>query len=580
MRKFKINIQIKSLRLKFAFWTGLILLVCIGGITAQAVTTARTQAKIAAENSALAQARSMAYLVKAQIEVAMDTSRTTSVMLGAGKEQGLSLNRGDINNMLEQLIAKNPDFVGVGNLWEPNALDALDSMYESGKGSDEKGRFLPYWSRGDDGKPKLDLLVDYDNADWYLLPKTTGKEAVTEPYFYPVNGQDVLMTTLSSPIMANNKFYGMVGIDISLAFLQKLADEMDIYDKSGQLFLFTDKGTLVAATGNPEAVGKNFKELENDGSADGSYIASAEEQVKFEDTSLEIFVPIHIGRSDQIWTAQIVIPLENIMAESNRETFSLAGIGILLSIVGIAFIMFIADRMVRPLKQFTTSIRQISEGDLQLISDEMNALADGDFTRSVELKTPTIKIDSVDEIGQLGTAFNVMIERLHGTAEVFTIMAANLKGIMAQLHVMAGNINKISGQVQTTANESSHVASQIAATIGQVAKGTTVQNEAITRTVNSVDQVARAIDGVAKGAQEQAQAVNTASTVTAQMSSAIHEISASAESQAKNAAETVQTTHTSVEVVEETVKGMEKIKAKMDFSAQKVQEMGKRSEEI
>jgi methyl-accepting chemotaxis protein len=575
-----LKFQMKTLRMKISFWTGLCLIVSGAGIIVYAVFAARSEATIAAKSFALSEARAMANQVKAEIEVAMDTSRSVSTVLSAVKEQGVNLSREDVNGMLKQVIVNNPQFVGIGNLWEVNALDGHDAANAGTAGSDQNGRFLPYWSRDANGKPLLDLLVDYEKADWYLLPKTTGKEAATAPYHYPVNGKDVLMTTLTTPILVDGKFYGMVGIDLSLDFLQAIADKVDIYGKAGKLHLYTDQGVLVAATGEQELVGKSYSEIEVNGAEESSIIQNGTETSIIEADRIELFVPIFFGKSEKAWSVQIIIPTAAYMAEANDMTFRLIGISIILIMVGLFIISLVADQIVKPLKQLTLASQQIANGDLQMLVEEMNALAAGDLTRSLTITTQPLKVNSQDEIGQLENAFNAMIARLQISAGAFSAMSANLRELVTQVSDSIATMNKASIQVANTADQSVQVVSQISATIQQIAQGTAQQSASVTSTVASVEQVSLAIDGVAKGAQEQAQAVGTASTVTSQITGAIQEVSQSAEAQAQGSADAVQTTQTSALVVDETVKGMERIKTKVDFSVLKVQEMGQHSIQI
>ena len=83
-------------------------------------------------------------------------------------------------------------------------VNYVDFGGKPGAGSDASGRYVPYFNRGS-GTIAVEPLVDYDKpgaGDYYQLPVKTGKPVLMEPYVYPVNGKDVLMTTLSLPTRA------------------------------------------------------------------------------------------------------------------------------------------------------------------------------------------------------------------------------------------------------------------------------------------------------------------------------------------------------------------------------------------
>jgi hypothetical protein len=87
-------------------------------------------------------------------------------------------------------------------VWEPNALDGLDQECIDALDTDDTGRFIPYWSKTKAGV-QVEALVGLDvpgDGDYYLMPKQTGKELLTGPYRYPIDGVDVLMSTLTVPI--------------------------------------------------------------------------------------------------------------------------------------------------------------------------------------------------------------------------------------------------------------------------------------------------------------------------------------------------------------------------------------------
>ncbi len=251
--------------------------------------------------------------------------------------------------------------------------------------------------------------------------------------------------------------------------------------------------------------------------------------------------------------------------------------------LGAASGFFLARAISRPLQTMTRAAQQMAAGDL-----------DQHFS-----------VDTRDEIGAMSQAFQRMIAYLQSmagaagrlaqgdlTAEVtpqsekdvlgsaFYEMTANLRGLVGQVTENANSVNTASAQLASAANQAGQATSQIAATIQEVAKGTSQQSESVTKTAASVEQMSRAIDGVAKGAQEQAAAVAKSSNVTAQITAAIQQVAANAQAGAKGSAEAAQVARDGAVTVEANVKGMENIKARVGQSAQKVKEMGARSDQI
>ena len=183
-------------------------------------------------------------------------------------------------------------------------------------------------------------------------------------------------------------------------------------------------------------------------------------------------------------------------------------------------------------------------------------------------------------MGDLARAFNQMIVRLQETGQSFDNMIVNLRNLVGQVAESAKSVSAASAQLTASADQSALATNQVASTIQQVASGTAQQTTGVTTATTTVEQVSRAIDGVARGAQEQAAAVGQSAEITASISTAVQQVAANAQVGAQSAAEASQAARAGADIVEKTIQGMEGIKDKVALSAQKVREMGQRSDQI
>jgi methyl-accepting chemotaxis protein len=257
---------------------------------------------------------------------------------------------------------------------------------------------------------------------------------------------------------------------------------------------------------------------------------------------------------------------------------------ICVTFFGIGFALFNGIWMSRGIsksaKQMVTMANQISQVDLPEFEAATAAIASGDLTTTVSVKTQTIPVQSKDEMGDLAKAFNNMINRLQAVGKNFVLMTDNLKGLVGEVAKNAENLSTASNQLATAANQAGQATNQIAATIQQVAKGTADQAGAVTKTATAVEQMSHAIEGVAKGAQEQSLSVTKVSNATDQINTAIQLVAGNNSEVTNNSAVTTEAARKGSMTVEQTLQGMQNIKSKVGVSAEKVQEMGKRSEEI
>lgn len=271
-------------------------------------------------------------------------------------------------------------------------------------------------------------------------------------------------------------------------------------------------------------------------------------------------------------------------------TISTIGLAVIAIILAIVVALVLTNSITRPLTMVT--------GGLEILKT-------GSVKSSVDDKTRTALMNRKDEFGRLTTALVEVREYITEMAVIsnriaendlsvsvqtrsaddqlgnsFKTMTDNLRETIGRITDASTKVTSASQGLALASNQAGQATSQIATTIQQVARGTTQQSESINRTASSVEQMTRAIDGVASGAQEQAAAASKASNMTSQLSSAIDQVAGNAEAVVKGSTMAADAAKRGATTVEHTLAGMQSIKAAVGLSAQKVQEMGSRSDQI
>jgi methyl-accepting chemotaxis protein len=276
------------------------------------------------------------------------------------------------------------------------------------------------------------------------------------------------------------------------------------------------------------------------------------------------------------------------VAKSSADSYQTAqwiiGLGMLATvIVAVLMGVFLSRSISGNAKKMAVMANGISKGELDHVLD----------------------IKSDDEIGDTAAAFNAMVIYLQQMAAIIERIAAGdlsepvmpqsgqdvlgnaLASMVLKLNTLIGRVSEnadglstASTHLASAADQAGQATSQISSTIQQVAKGITQQTDSVSQTANSAEQMSRALNGVAKGAQEQSTAVAKASSITAQISKAIQQVASNAQTSARGATLAAETARSGAKTVEETIQGMKTIKTKVGVSADKVREMGSRSDQI
>jgi methyl-accepting chemotaxis protein len=587
-------LKFRSIQITIAFFVALCLLVALGVVTGYSAITSRQSTLAAAEKSMGAEADARGNEIEMEMEVPLDAARTMAQLLATQIETNQSLTRAEVTALLKPVLEQNPTFFGVYTEWEPNAFDGKDAEFVGTENTDETGHFSPYWYREGD-TIALTSLARLDETDstyqYYAVPKQTKQEAVTDPYYYPLGNKQVLMTSFTAPIIVNDKFYGIAGVDMTLDFLQSLADQAVDFSPQAHLSIYSNAGTVSGFTGNPDLITKPISAVHADYEQDLSNIQAGKSYIETDEGNILAASPMMIGLYPQPWAVQFTLPISEVTAAATRDMWITIVIGIVLFLISLAVVYFISGAIAKPIKLVTRGAQLLAKGDANL--------------KGIDQKEILGIVQRSDEIGAIGKAFQDLVayfKEMSSKAEsianrdlsvsiapkgeddilgnTFVLMVAGLRDTIEKVLHNANSVSEASGQLASTSDQAGQATGQIATTIQQIATGTTQQSESVNHTASSVEEMARAIDGVAKGAQEQAEAAAKAASLTSQLSSTIDQVAGNAQAVVKDSSLAAEAARKGSKTVEQTLSGMRSIKEAVDLSASKVQEMGNRSNQI
>ena len=393
--------------MKIILWAGVCLLVLAAIIIIYSAGAMKDRAEIASEKAinaaqqyAGAIAKQHANYIRAELERTLETARTLAKVLSGMKDEevNLEIGREEVNGILKTVLCQNPEFVGVFTCWEPGGFDGLDGGYANEPGHDETGRYISCWKRNDEGKIIVEPLTDYEQegiGDYYLLPRKTENECVIEPFIRKVQGKPTLITSLVVPVVVGETFYGVVGIDLRLNVLQKLADNVEeLYDGAAQILVISNSGILAAVTGKPELAGSLVKDIHGEQFEEDLLNARSNgENIEIRENQLEVFTSLKVGGTATPWFISILIPVEKIteaadeqMEQAIYDRWKMIGISFFCAFAALGVLWFVTLGITRPVAK---------------IVETANAIAGGDFSKEIHIRQQ-------DEIGILADAFRNM----------------------------------------------------------------------------------------------------------------------------------------------------------------------------
>ncbi|TJZ72964.1 methyl-accepting chemotaxis protein [Chitiniphilus eburneus] len=381
--------------------------------------------------------------------------------------------RAAINDMLASLLGANPNAIGVWMVWERNAFDGKDDEFRLDPSHDPSGLYAPYLTRTGN-QVTLDSLLSAEQrkvaetyrshpqdyvppytqagfGDFYFLTKQRQQETVIDPYLYEIQGKQVLVTTLSVPVMEQGRVVAVVGSDVPLDTLQRLLAESKPED-AAFMEILTDQGMVVAG---PDATRFGNK-IDEANYAPGFMQALATGKgMEFKrNDMLYMYQPITIPRTGKTWMLGMAMPesviLEGAIAARNQAIL----VGVVATLAILAVMAAALTAVTRPLGRLADAMEEVSAGE-------------GDLTRRLEVL-------GKDEIGRTSTAFN----RFLGA----------LQDMFREVRQRADEIAASSGTLRDGA--------------ARVQDGTQQQAEAATATAASVEQVTVSVQHIANSASD------------------------------------------------------------------------------
>ncbi|MGR2708888.1 methyl-accepting chemotaxis protein [Pseudomonas sp. ArH3a] len=421
--------------------------------------------------------------------------------------------REDLTRQVKAALQANPDLLGLSLVFEANALDGKDELFanQAELGSNDKGRFALYWSQPTPGKLTSMSLPESDMADtsvgpsgekanaWFTCPRTSLKPCVIEPYFYVIDGQNVLMTSIVFPLMVNGKVIASLSVDINLNSLQAVSQQASqkLYDGQTQVSILSPSGLLAGYS--PDA-SKLSQRLDKVDTASGAQLISAlatSTQIHSlrTDHQLKVLAPFAPIPGGKPWGVLLDVP-ETVLvgpaevlkaqldADNTRGTLLELSLGLLAAVVGLVLVWLMARSVTRPILGVARMLEDIASGE-------------GDLTRR-------LAYDKHDELGQLAGWFNRFLDKLQpiiaevkrsvqdarGTADQSAAIATQTSAGMEQQYRQVDQVATASHEMSATAQDVARSAAQAAHAARDADQATREGLTVIDRTTTNIGHLA------------------------------------------------------------------------------------------
>ncbi len=300
--------------------------------------------------------------------------------------------------------------------------------------------FMFSYLGGQDGsflmRPAEEMPADYDPRarPWYKDAIAAGGSTLTEPYVDAASGE--LVISIATPAQQSGRNIGVVGGDLGLKALVEIINALD-FNGMGYAFLVSGDGKILVHPDNSRVM-KSLGELfpGHAPSLDANY---AEVDL---DGQTRIFSFSRVqGLPSVTW--YVGISLDKDAAYASLASFRTTAL--VATVAAVAFILVLLGMLIRvlmrPLTDMGRAMANIAEGE-------------GDLTRR-------LAVQSRDEFGELATAFNRFVERIHES--IREVSSATL-----QVNEVAQRVLSASNASMANSDEQASRTNSVAAAINEL----------------------------------------------------------------------------------------------------------------
>ncbi|MCK5702277.1 MAG: PDC sensor domain-containing protein, partial [Cyclobacteriaceae bacterium] len=203
--------------------------------------------------------------IQYELEKAMESLNLLAIILRKVKDpiEPMSIEREQVDTMLQSVLKQNKNIAGVYTCWLPNAFDDKDKYYENEPGYGKAGRFSPYWHRNKYGIIDVESVKHYDEegSDSCQFDKEIKKALVAGPDVHAINRKDISVVPLIVAVTLKEKVYGIVGLDLKVEVLQHLTEEIWIKEKGGRITILNGRGKIICTTGRQNLAGEDASKI-------------------------------------------------------------------------------------------------------------------------------------------------------------------------------------------------------------------------------------------------------------------------------------------------------------------------------
>ena len=265
-------------------------------------------------------------------------------------------------DILYNVLVNNPEYKALWVSWQ---LTEYDESW-----GHRPGRYSMVFMRKVN---ELEFIIDSADIQsiqysQYHEVRETKEQSVLDPYFDRLALEKIYETSLVAPVLRNNEFAGLVGVDLELESLNRFLNEYEIpFD--GHAILIASNHVVVAhpdtaIVGEPVSALLNYTTKNQEAVQKGEQFIVTDNYLYNNEQHYFCFSPVIIGSAQQKWAVLVAVPSSNVKKDANTSYIK----ALIVMVIGLILLMillyFLLKKITKPVLEITSLLKDIAKGKL------------------------------------------------------------------------------------------------------------------------------------------------------------------------------------------------------------------------
>lgn len=320
-----------------------------------------------------------------------------------------ALDRQEVSEAMITMADDIKDFNAVYLLYEPNEFDGADKDHVNDPFGSPTGRVAyAVYNRG--GKSEFEnLAIDSDeifNEEAYQAVLLTKKIAFSEVQVRNIDGKEVSVVNIASPIFKNGEVVGAVCTDIFIDDISSFISKYKYFEQF-ELLIVSPEGSMITSDTNKLekdffGIAETYKETDNKN-------LKISDNVRYKGTSyVSSILSVNLNGKDG-FEIICAIPYSEVFGRTNNFIFTAIVATVIECLLMLGALYYIIGQFIKPVEFLTEVSEKMCHGEFDYDKD--------------------VKYEGNDEIGKLSKNFRSMSDKINELLTDVNIMLHEKKRV-------------------------------------------------------------------------------------------------------------------------------------------------------